>query len=44
MPIILRPLLLITIAKRVLLSTISINAKMPRNIILFLKFNFIKQL
>jgi hypothetical protein len=37
MLIILRPLLLIIIAKRVLLSSIFINAKMPRNIILFLK-------
>jgi hypothetical protein len=37
MLIILRPLLLITIARRVLLSSVFINAKMPRNIILFLK-------
>jgi hypothetical protein len=37
MLIILKPLLLITIAKRVLLSFIFINAKMLYNIILFLK-------
>jgi hypothetical protein len=37
MLIILKPLLLITVAKRVLLSSVFINAKMPRNIILFLK-------
>jgi hypothetical protein len=42
MLIILRPLLLITIAKRVLLSSVSINAKMLYNIVLFLKWNFIK--
>jgi hypothetical protein len=36
MLITLRLLLLITIVKRVLLSSISINAKMPRNIVLFL--------
>jgi hypothetical protein len=37
MLIILRPLLLIIIAKRVLLSFISINAKMLYNNVLFLK-------
>jgi hypothetical protein len=37
MLITLRPLLLITVAKRVLLSSIFTNAKMPRNIVLFLK-------
>jgi hypothetical protein len=37
MLITLRPLLLITVAKRVLLSSVFINAKMPRNIVLFLK-------
>jgi hypothetical protein len=37
MLIILKPLLLIIVAKRVLLSSVFINAKMPRNIILFLK-------
>jgi hypothetical protein len=36
MLITLRLLLLIIIVKRVLLSSISINAKMPRNIVLFL--------
>jgi hypothetical protein len=37
MLITLKPLLLITIAKRVLLSLVFINVKMPRNIVLFLK-------
>jgi hypothetical protein len=44
MLITLRLLLLITLAKRVLLSFIFINAKMLYNIILFLKCNSIKQL
>jgi hypothetical protein len=37
MLITLKHLLLITIAKRVLLSSVFINAKTPRNINLFLK-------
>jgi hypothetical protein len=37
MLITLKPLLLITVAKRVLLSFISINAKTLYNIVLFLK-------
>jgi hypothetical protein len=37
MLITLRPLLLITIAKRVLLSSVFTNAKMPCNIVLFLE-------
>jgi hypothetical protein len=37
MLIILKPLLLIIVAKRVLLSFVFINAKMLYNIILFLK-------
>jgi hypothetical protein len=37
MLIILKPLLLMIIAKRILLSSVFINAKMPRNIALFLK-------
>jgi hypothetical protein len=44
MRITLRPLLLITVAKRVLLSSVFINAKMLYNIALFLKQNSIKQL
>jgi hypothetical protein len=44
MLITLRLLLLITVAKRVLLSSVFINTKMLYNIVLFLKWNFIKQL
>jgi hypothetical protein len=42
MLITIRPLLLITVAKRVLLSSIFINAKMLYNIVLFLEWNSIK--
>jgi hypothetical protein len=44
MLIILKPLLIITIIKRVLLSSVLINVKTLYNIALFLKKSFIKQL